>query len=168
MPDAPQQYRERIQRIRRMAHVIEYRPNNIVQSLRRPHDNAPNLFWASAETWQSDSAHAYPAWSQSPIVNRQAQLLHQRPLGRQRPLPHGGRMRNTLHQAGSPKATTEAVTAQIPTRRHRTASQITTHRICRQPATQVNWCSMPIGHTPERRAGGADLLPSPSGASAVS
>ena len=64
LPNTPQQYRELLQRIRRMAHVMEHRPNNIAQSLRRPHDHAPTLFWANAETWQ-ESAQAYPAWSQS-------------------------------------------------------------------------------------------------------
>ena len=64
LPNTPQQYRELLQRIRRMAHVMEQRPNNIAQSLRRPHDHAPTLFWANAETWQ-ESAQAYPAWSQS-------------------------------------------------------------------------------------------------------
>ena len=66
LPATPQQYRDLLQRIRRMAHVMEQRPNNIAQSLRRPHDSTQHMFWANAETWQQPStSHAYPAWPQS-------------------------------------------------------------------------------------------------------
>jgi hypothetical protein len=168
LPNTPQQYRELLQRIRRMAHVMEHRPNNIAQSLRRPHDSAPTLCWANAETRQSDSAHAYPAWSQSADRGLAGATIAPASFWSAGPVPHGGCMSNTLHRAGSPRVTIGAGMAQIPTRRHRTASQITKHRICRQPATQVNCCSMLIGHTPKRQAGGADSLPSPSGAPAAS